>query len=57
MAYQVDQILDMVDKDDHETLEEALQIQEGKDQVTLFIWYPIWCKLPPIAGSGNQSSL
>ena len=26
MAYQVDQILDMVDKDDHETLEEALQI-------------------------------
>lgn len=40
MAYQVDQILDMVDKDDHETLEEALQIQEGEDQVTLFICTP-----------------
>ena len=40
MAYQVDQILDMVDKDDHETLEEALQIQEGKDQVTLFTCPP-----------------
>ena len=31
LAYQVDQILDMVEKDDHETLEDALQIQEGKD--------------------------
>ena len=40
MAYQVDQILDMVDKDDHETLEEALQIREGKDQVTLFTCTP-----------------
>ena len=40
MAYQVDQILDMVDKDDHETLEEALQIREGEDQVTLFTCTP-----------------
>lgn len=40
MAYQVDQIMDMVDKDDHETLEEALQIQEGKDEVTLFTCTP-----------------
>ena len=40
LAYQVDQILDMVDKDDHETLEEALQIQEGEDQVTLFTCTP-----------------
>ena len=40
MAYQVDQILDMVDKDDHETLDEALQIQEGEDQVTLFTCTP-----------------
>lgn len=39
-AYQVDQILDMVDKDDHETLEGALQIEEGKDQVTLFTCTP-----------------
>lgn len=36
LAYQVDQILDMVDKDDRETLEAALQVEEGKDQVTLF---------------------
>lgn len=40
LAYQVDQIFDMVDKDDHETLEEALRIQEGKDQVTLFTCTP-----------------
>ena len=40
LAYQVDQILDMVDKDDYETLEEALQIEEGKDQVTLFTCTP-----------------
>ena len=36
LAYEVDQILPMVDKDDHETLENALKIEEGKDQVTLF---------------------
>lgn len=40
LAYQVDQIMDMVDKDDHETLEAALQIEEGKDQVTLFTCTP-----------------
>ena len=40
LAYQVDQILDMVEKDDHETLEDALQIQEGKDQVTVFTCTP-----------------
>lgn len=40
LAYQVDQILDMVDKDDVETLEEALQIEEGEDQVTLFTCTP-----------------
>ena len=40
LAYQMDQILDMVDKDDHETLEAALQIEEGKDQVTLFTCTP-----------------
>ena len=40
LAYQVDQILDMVDKDDHETLEAALQIEEGKDQGTLFTCTP-----------------
>ncbi len=30
----------MVDKDNHETLEKALQIEEGKDQVTLFTCTP-----------------
>ena len=30
----------MVDKDDHETLENALKIEEGKDQVTLFTCTP-----------------
>lgn len=40
LAYQVDQILDMVDKDDTAVLEEALQIQEGKDMVTLFTCTP-----------------
>lgn len=40
LAYQVDDILDMVDKDDRETLDQALQIQEGKDQVTLFTCTP-----------------
>lgn len=40
LAYQVDEILDMVDKDDRETLDKALQIQQGKDQVTLFTCTP-----------------
>ena len=40
LAYQVDQILDMVDKGDHEALANALQIEEGKDQVTLFTCTP-----------------
>jgi len=40
LAYQVDEILDMVDKDDRETLDKVLQIQQGKDQVTLFTCTP-----------------
>ena len=40
LAYQVDQILPRVDKDDSKTLEEALRIEEGKDQVTLFTCTP-----------------
>lgn len=39
-AYKVDQILDMVEKDDHETLEGALEIEEGEDYVTLFTCTP-----------------
>lgn len=40
LAYRVDRILDMVDKDDHKTLEAALQTEEGKDYVTLFTCTP-----------------
>lgn len=40
LAYQVDQILDMVDKDDNETLQKALQIEESQDHVTLFTCTP-----------------
>ena len=40
LAYQVDQILDMVHKDDNETLQKALQIEEGHDYVTLFTCTP-----------------
>ena len=39
-AYEVDQILPMVDKDDMDTLQEALRITEGEDQVTLFTCTP-----------------
>lgn len=39
-AYEVDQILPMVDKDDMDTLGEALQITEGEDYVTLFTCTP-----------------
>lgn len=40
LAYQVDQTLDMVDKDDSETLQKALQIEDGQDYVTLFTCTP-----------------
>lgn len=40
LAYEVDQILPMVDKDDMDTLSEALQVTEGEDYVTLFTCTP-----------------
>ena len=40
LAYSVDQILDMVDKDDVDALESALSIEEGKDHITLFTCTP-----------------
>ena len=40
LAYSVDQILDMVDKDDVDALESALSIEEGKDYITLFTCTP-----------------
>lgn len=39
-AYQVDQTLDMVDKDDMETLQAVMQVEEGQDYVTLFTCTP-----------------
>lgn len=39
-AYEVDQILPMVDKDDMAALEAALRIVEGEDHVTLFTCTP-----------------
>ena len=40
LAYSVDQILDMVDKDDVDALEEGLSIEEGEDYITLFTCTP-----------------
>ena len=40
LAYEVDQILPMVEADDMDTLSEALAIEEGKDYVTLFTCTP-----------------
>lgn len=40
LAYEVDQILPMVDKDDTEALQEALGIEEGRDLITLFTCTP-----------------
>ena len=40
LAYRVDQILPMVDKDDLEALTSAMQVSEGEDQVTLLTCTP-----------------
>lgn len=40
LAYEVDRILPMVEKDDYDALEEALKIEEGQDYVTLFTCTP-----------------
>ncbi|MEZ3433501.1 MAG: class C sortase [Lachnospiraceae bacterium] len=40
LAYEVDQILPMIDKDDYDALEEAMKIVEGEDYVTLFTCTP-----------------
>ena len=57
LAYKVDQILPMVDKDDHETLGKALQIEEGKDQVTLFTCTPYLGKALQIEEGKDQVTL
>ena len=40
LAYEVDRVLPMVDKDDFDALEEALKVEEGQDYVTLFTCTP-----------------
>lgn len=40
LAYQVDQILPMVEKDDYETLSEAFSVTSGRDYVTLLTCTP-----------------
>lgn len=40
LAYEVDQILPMVDKNDQKTIQEALSISEGEDYVSLFTCTP-----------------
>ena len=40
LAYEVDQVLPMVDKDDMEALTDALKISEGEDYITLFTCTP-----------------
>lgn len=40
MAYEVDRILPMVDKNDFDALEEALRVEQGQDYVTLFTCTP-----------------
>lgn len=40
LAYEVDRVLPMVDKDDYHALEEALKVEEGQDYVTLFTCTP-----------------
>lgn len=40
LAYQVDQIFPMIEKDDIETLQDALKNEEGQDYVTLFTCTP-----------------
>lgn len=40
MAYEVDQILPMIEKDDFDTLQDAMKIEEGQDYVTLFTCTP-----------------
>ncbi len=53
-AYEVDQILPMVDKDDIETLGAALQIVEGEDYVTLFTCTPYGVNSHRLLVRGHQ---
>ncbi len=54
LAYEVDEIHDMVDKDDTETLSEVLQIREGEDRVTLFTCTPYGVNSHRLLVSGSR---
>lgn len=54
LAYQVDHIYDMVDKDDMETLSSVLSIQEGEDRVTLFTCTPYGVNSHRLMVSGSR---
>lgn len=54
LAYKVDQILPMVNKDDNETLQNALSIETGQDQVTLFTCTPYGVNSHRLLVSGTR---
>ena len=54
LAYSVDQIHDMVDKDDSETLSELLSIEEGEDRITLFTCTPYGVNSHRLLVSGTR---
>lgn len=53
-AYEVDQILPMVDKDDLETLAGAMQIEAGKDYITLLTCTPYGVNSHRLLVRGHQ---
>lgn len=54
LAYQVDAIHDMVDKDDMDTLSELLSIKEGEDRITLFTCTPYGVNSHRLLVSGSR---
>ena len=54
LAYQVDEIHDMVDKDDMETLSELLSIKENEDRITLFTCTPYGVNSHRLLVSGSR---
>ena len=54
LAYQVDEIHDMVDKDDMDTLSEILSIKEGEDRITLFTCTPYGVNSHRLLVSGSR---
>ncbi|MFQ7288635.1 MAG: class C sortase [Lacrimispora saccharolytica] len=57
LAYEVDQITDMVDKDDMETLEEALQVVPGRGSCNAVYLHPLRSEFPPSSGARYPRSV